>query len=123
MMPRRSRLPPFAGGLAGAGGLAASAAGVCSVMAAPGWGRRVAIGVRSVCRAERRAITDIPPAAAEGAEQCGGIREALRVGLYLRERGVLVLLLGGQNLQLGVLAGRIFLGGKVLVGTSSFKRA
>src|SRR6185312_9214564 len=86
----------------------------------------MAIGVWSgvyACRAaEQRAITDIPPAAAKGAEQGRGIREALHVGLHLRERGTLVLLLGGEDLELCVLARAVLGGCQVLVRTRGLER-
>src|SRR5579883_2882424 len=65
--------------------------------------------------AERRAVTDIPPAAAQGAEECRGIREALRIGLHLAERSALVLLLGRQYLQLRILACVVFRRGQLLI--------
>src|SRR5215469_502156 len=113
--PRRSKLPAFAGAFADC----------CSVMAAPGRDLVVVLGVRKRVGgrgAQGRAITDIPPAAAERAEQCRGIGEALCIGRHLCQRGILVLLLGGQYLQLRVLACAVFRDREVLARTRGIKR-
>src|SRR5512146_780402 len=113
--PRRSNLPDFTGSLADC----------CSVMAAAPWSRLMVIVARTragIRRAEERTIRGTPPAAADGAEQCRGVGEALDIGLHLCERGALVLLLGGQNLELRVLARTVFGSRELLIRARGFER-
>src|SRR5215831_17511693 len=71
-------------------------------------------------RCERCRIPwSVPPPAAERSEERGRVGEALYVRLHLREHGLLVLLLSGQHLQLGVLAGVILLERQVETGACS----
>src|SRR5580704_5319138 len=72
---------------------------------------------------EGRILCGVPPAAAEGAEQRGGVGETLHVCLHLGEGSLLILLLGGQHLQLGVLAGTVLLQRQVAIIARGAERA
>src|SRR5580693_1610890 len=97
-MMRSGRRPLPAGGAGSAGGLLIAASlMLVSRMAA------------ARLRERGRILCGVPPAAAERAEQRGGVGETLDVCLHLGEGSLLILLLGGQHLQLGVFAGTVLL--------------
>ena len=72
-----------------------------------------ATGTRPCQGQQRGVVRCVPPTAAERTKQGCDVRESLHVRLHLGERGILILLLGRQNLQLGVPAGPILRDGEI----------